>query len=197
MAIPGHNQPVDPDNHHQASPNPRGRKKWPWVVGVVTALIIVAAIAGGQGGNRATTTGTAGTQVPASTSEMKPIVSATDPQTAPPTIQQTEPSAVEPAKPTTHHVKYTVTGAKRGSITYNVDGMTSIQQETNVQLPWVKEFDWPADEAFQMAQVLVQNSGSGQVTCTITVDDAVAKTVTSKGAYAIASCDASMGTLSH
>jgi hypothetical protein len=75
--------------------------------------------------------------------------------------------------------------------------MTSIEQAVDVKLPWSKEFDWPVDKAFQIAQVSVQNSGSGQITCTITVDGAVAKTATSKGSYAIASCDASIGTLSN
>jgi MmpS family membrane protein len=186
MTMPGQSQPVDPYNQHPAPPKPKGKKKWPWVVGIVTAFIVIGAIASGQGDKKPTTAGASGPQ----TSDVKPAVQPPAPQT----YQQEQ---AQPVKPATHHVKYAVTGAKRGSITYNVDGMTSIQQETDAKLPWSKEFDWSADEAIQIAQVSVQNGGSGQITCTITVDGAVVKTATSKGAYAIASCDESIGTMSH
>jgi hypothetical protein len=181
------------------SQQPKPKKKWPWIVGGLTAVIVVAAIAGGSNSDKSASTNPASQISPTSATTKLPELpptSAALPTVEQPAIKQPEPPPVEPVKPETKHVVYTVAGAKSGSITYNVDGMTSIEQETDAKLPWKKEFDWPTDEALQIAQVSVQNSGSGQITCTITVDGVVKKTATSTGSYAIASCDASIGTLS-
>lgn len=119
--------------------------------------------------------------------------------TMPPGVDPGTPAAAAPpavttqAAPATRHVVYKIGGtAKSASVTYNSDGSTSIQQDNGAAVPWTKELDVPADQALSIFQVSAQNGGSGTITCSITVDGKEIKTGTGNGAYAIASCDASI-----
>ncbi len=77
-------------------------------------------------------------------------------------------------------------------MTYNSDGITSISQESGERVPWTKTIT-VKDEPLTIAQVSGQNQGeTGTVKCSITVDGKMVKEGTAKGAYAIASCDASL-----
>lgn len=90
-----------------------------------------------------------------------------------------------------HTVVYKVTGtSKAGSLTYNTDGSTTLQQETSAKLPWSKTLTVKGS-LFQIYQLSVQNGlgQKGTVTCTIEVDGKVVKTATGTGEAAIASCD--------
>jgi hypothetical protein len=102
--------------------------------------------------------------------------------TAPPATTTTD------AAPASHHVVYKITGtAKHASITYTTDGMTSTSQEQGAPVPWTHEINVPTGQ-FGVATVNAQNSDSGTITCTIEIDGKAAKTATSSGSYAIASC---------
>lgn len=89
-----------------------------------------------------------------------------------------------------HTVIYTVTGtSKVGSLTYNTDGVATLEQETSAKLPWSKTLK--ISGLAPIYQVSVQNAigQTGTVTCTIKVDDKIVKTATGKGEGANASCN--------
>lgn len=107
------------------------------------------------------------------------------------------PASQAPTAPAVHHVVYKITESvpSTASITFNSDGAGSLQQETDAKVPaagWTKEFDFPADQVFAIAQVSAQNGGGGKITCEIDVDGKVAKAGTASGEYAIASCNATI-----
>jgi hypothetical protein len=147
----------------------RHRMRWIGLVaGLVIVLIIVIAAANSGGGT--TTPHAAAPTTPAAAA---PLATS---------------AAAPPAAPAGHTVVYAVTGtAKHASLTYTTDGATSTAQEQSAPVPWTKTITVP-DNVINVYQLMAQNTGSGTVTCTITVDGAVAKTVTATGAYAIASC---------
>lgn len=85
-------------------------------------------------------------------------------------------------------ITYSVEGSSgsASSITYSDAGF-SIAQETNASLPWTKKLTIPTAD-FRSLSLIAQNGGAGDITCTISVGGAVVRTITSSGAYAIASC---------
>jgi hypothetical protein len=84
-------------------------------------------------------------------------------------------------------VLYEVTGAGTGSITYVTDGNMSMAQDTEASLPWSTEVTM--DSGFAPVSLSVQHmSGSGPVTCKITVDGEVVSENHANGEFAIASC---------
>lgn len=88
-----------------------------------------------------------------------------------------------------HTVVYKVTGtSKAGSLTYNTDGVATIEQVAAAKLPWSKTLQIKG--LAPIYQLSVQNAigQAGTVVCTITVDDKVVKTATGTGEGAIASC---------
>jgi hypothetical protein len=92
-----------------------------------------------------------------------------------------------------HQVVYTVTtsdGATAFDIVYVTAGGS--QQATNVATPWTYSAGLRAIGSTAALYLSAQNSvtGSGSITCTITVDGAVAASNTSSGAAAIATCEA-------
>lgn len=101
-----------------------------------------------------------------------------------------------PAQSTNHTVVYTVSGSgKASNITYTTDGMTSMNQESNVKLPWSKTITLPADQALQMVSISAQGSSeSSKVDVTITVDGQLVKEAHATG-YGLAMANGNIGTL--
>lgn len=152
-------------------PTQKKRRMWPWIVGAVAALIIGGAIASGNGGNDA---GTAG-GVPAGNE-----------------ANQAVPAEQESTERT---VVYRVTGTGSAmSITYVTDGMTTMNQESDVALPWEKTVTLPAGEAMQMVSLTAQGGGSGKIHVTIEVDGEVIKEAQADG-YGVAMANENIGTL--
>jgi hypothetical protein len=88
-------------------------------------------------------------------------------------------------------VTYKISGdAARGMITYSTP---SGQEQTTRALPWQKTMRFKKGGGGFLS-VSVQNKGeSGAVICSIVVDGETVKKARSTGAYAIASCDHSLG----
>jgi hypothetical protein len=89
-----------------------------------------------------------------------------------------------------HTIVYKVAGtSKKGSVTYNTDGGTTIEQANETALPWSKTLK--VKGLFSVYTLSVQNglSQKGNVTCSIEVDGKVVKSATGTGEAAIASCD--------
>jgi len=87
-----------------------------------------------------------------------------------------------------HTVVYTVTGPSSALITYSTP--SGQEQDNGADLPWKKKFKAKGGE---FLSVSAQNSGSGTITCEITVDGKVVKRARSKGSYAVVSCDSMLG----
>jgi hypothetical protein len=86
-------------------------------------------------------------------------------------------------------ITYSVTGdSGSASITYSADSHFSIAQESDAQLPWSKDLTIPTGD-FRFLSISAQNSGDGDITCAIAIGGKVVNTITSSGAYAIASCN--------
>lgn len=77
-----------------------------------------------------------------------------------------------------------VKGPKKADITYGLNSDQS--QDNGAKLPWKKSMT--SSEALTIATLTAQNSASGEITCTITVDGKVVKTNKSKGQFAIVTC---------
>jgi Mycobacterium membrane protein len=86
-------------------------------------------------------------------------------------------------------IRYEVTGdsGTANNVTYMIN--QGEQQETNVALPWSKEFT--ADGKFQAFVVNAQNAGAGSISCKITVAGQVINQQTSNGQYAVVMCSGS------
>lgn len=96
-------------------------------------------------------------------------------------------TASKPAATKEKQITYTVTAdSGKASITYSSDGSGSTQQENATSLPWT--YKTTLKPGFNVLTVIAQNSGSGKITCTISVDGKEVKTATSSGEYSIATC---------
>lgn len=79
-----------------------------------------------------------------------------------------------------------VKGPKTADVTYGLG--TDQSQENGAKLPWKKEMT--SSEDVLIASLVAQSKGTGEITCTITVDGKVAKTNKSSGEFAVVTCDA-------
>lgn len=86
--------------------------------------------------------------------------------------------------------KISGTGATRGMITYTTP---SGQEQTTRNLPWKKTLKFKKGAGDFLAISVQNESASGAVVCQIVVDGETVKRSRSTGAYAIASCDHSLG----
>lgn len=174
MSQPPYGQPYPPA---PAPVPPKKTKKWPWIVGGVVALIVIASVANGGKNDTSTTN----TTTPAAASA---------PVAAPPVAEK-------PAAPAKRTVVYEVTGAgTANNITYTSDGMTSTEQVSNVPLPWSKTIELPTGEALQMVSVLAQaGTGTPEIAAKITVDGKVIKEGKSSGQYAVVTVNENIGSL--
>jgi beta-lactam-binding protein with PASTA domain len=87
-------------------------------------------------------------------------------------------------------IVFSVTGnGSRALVTWVVPGSFSIAQDGNAQLPWSISFPYHSFyDSYELGNVSAQLLNGSSITCTITVDGRVTKTVTSTGAYSIAMC---------
>ena len=108
----------------------------------------------------------------------------------PPTVASTPKTHKSTGLPAgTHRVTYRIGGtASRAMITYVTP--SGEEQRNGAHVPWHKTLKV---KDFGMASISAQNSGSGTITCEIDVDGKTVKRSKSSGAYAIASCDATIG----
>lgn len=176
----GHGQPpqwappgsVPPQYNYQApSPvqiPPRKRRKWPWVVGAIVLLLVVASVAGGK----STTT-----QVPAS-----------------PTSNSAAPGAPAAEAADGSVVVYEVTGKGGASVTYMKEDFSQ-EQQTSTKLPFKKQLQFKDKVgSFNPLSLVAQHSsGAGEITCRITVDGKVVGESTSSGPYAVVTCNGNGG----
>jgi hypothetical protein len=141
---------------------PRKRRKWPWFLGVFIVAVVIIAVSN----------------------------HGTSPQEAPGVGTGSDAGAKAPAAASRNVVVYSVTGKGKGTdITYTTDGSTSMNQETNVALPWTKTISLPADQLLEIVQVSAQGGGeSSSVNVTIKVNGKLVKQAAATG-YGLASAD--------
>lgn len=104
-----------------------------------------------------------------------------------PGVTSTDPTGTASAK-TGHAIVFEVTGSgvtKASSISYGVGGNQS--QDNGATLPWQKQST--SDDPFLIVSLVAQSgSGSGSISCKITVDEKVVVDNTSQGQYAVVTC---------
>lgn len=86
-------------------------------------------------------------------------------------------------------VTYSITASESGSalITFSEDANFNLSQENGAELPWTKDLTIPAG-GFRILSLSAQNSGGGDISCSISVGGQVVDTATSSGDYAIVTC---------
>jgi hypothetical protein len=90
----------------------------------------------------------------------------------------------------THTVVYDVTGTgATHSADLTLEGKDGTVQQNDQPVPWTYTRKASSGD---FLYVSAQNKGSGDITCTITVDGAQLKTSTSSGAFAICQADGSL-----
>jgi Mycobacterium membrane protein len=95
-----------------------------------------------------------------------------------------------PAPPAQDVVVYTITGRRSSSITFTNSTGDISQVTDTTHLPWTYKYtSLPEAEGFM--DVSAQNAGSGEISCSISVNGQVVKMNTSSGAYAIVDCTSS------
>jgi len=174
-------QPPPPYQPGPAAPQPpaKKRKKWPFIVGGLVALIVIISVANGG-----------------KTDKTEP----TTPAAAAPTQDTPAPAAPptqEAKKPASRVVVYEVTGAGQAlNITYTTDGMTSSEQVAAAALPWTKQLELPAGQALQVVSVVAQaGDGTPEIAAKITVDGKVVKEGKSSGQFAVVTVSENIGSL--
>lgn len=144
----------------QLAPQAKRRRRWPWIVGGILVLLVLAAMC----------------SAPKTTSSTSPT--AAGGATAP---------AAPASSGSTATVTYEILGSgKASTVSYSSDGAGSISQDTGAALPWRKEIT--VDRGFAIVNVTAQNARTGELTCRITVDGQVVKEAKSSGQYAVVSC---------
>jgi hypothetical protein len=174
-------------NQSQAPEKKRHVLRWV-AISVGAVAVLVAGIAAVGGASSASRTAAAEAAIPPAGGQALAPCGASDCLSA--VAPQTTPLPAD-ADPASHTVVYAVSGtARHGDLTYATDDTSGTVQEQDVQVPWTKTLPIP-DSALNSYQLTAQNTGSGSITCTVTVDGTVVKTVTASGAYATANCSAS------
>lgn len=169
---------TQPNSGYQQQPVPTQKKskKWPWVVGGIVAIIVVASVASnGSTGDDATTAGSP-----------KPVAEqGQDPAAEPPAIP---PLAPAPSSGEGKSIRYEVISdsGSLNSVTW-FDEDSALQQDQNVSAPWSLTVENPS--SFVIAGVGAQTDGTS-VTCRVIVDGVVEDEQTATGQYAVVNCNA-------
>lgn len=120
-------------------------------------------------------------------------VNNTDPNLATPPAAPGPSTAKAKGKPKlpdgTHQIVYRIGGtATKAMVTYSTP--SGQEQQNGASVPWRRSMK---AKDFSVLSVTAQNGGSGTITCEIDVDGKRVKASKSSGAYAVVSCDASLG----
>lgn len=104
-----------------------------------------------------------------------------------PGVASSDPTDTASAR-TGHTIVFEVTGngvTKASSISYGIGGNQS--QDNGAALPWQKQST--SNDSFLILSLVAQSgSGSGSISCKITVDGKVVVDNTSQGQYAVVTC---------
>lgn len=121
-----------------------------------------------------------------------PVDNSADPNlSATPPAAGESPTAKAKPKSNLRTITYRISGtATKALITYSTP--SGQEQQNGARVPWKRSFKVKKD-TFDVLTVSAQNSGGGTITCEIDVDGVKVKAAKSSGAYAIASCDHSLG----
>ncbi|ORX19610.1 hypothetical protein AWC32_10105 [Mycobacterium xenopi] len=87
--------------------------------------------------------------------------------------------------PSSETIRYQVNGSPGVAAYLNYAIDYTQQYQTNVPLPWTKEFTVPPGQVYVLS---AQSSGTGSITCTISIDGKVVSNMTSTGTPARAAC---------
>lgn len=170
---PPHGQP-DPGQwqgygQQPPPPAPKKKRRWPWIVGAIVLLFVIAGIANGG--------------------DASPAPTAPSGSAAPAAVAPEEPAADDTASGST--VVYEVLGkGTAGNVTYMKEGFSQ-EQQTSAKLPFRKELQFKEEVgSFAPLSLVAQNgASSGDITCRITVDGKVVGESTSSGQYAVVTCN--------
>jgi outer membrane biosynthesis protein TonB len=163
--------PAAPTNA-PAAPPAKKKRRWPWIVGALVALVIIVGTINGKNEN-------SGTSASSSTSSQS-----TSAQSAAPS-QQPETSSSTSASPT---VTYEIeSDGSLSSVTY-FDGMNDEKQVTDVASPWSMTFTNQA--TYPIYGLGAQTTGT-HVSCKISINGQVRDQKSSTGRYAVVNCNAS------
>jgi len=97
----------------------------------------------------------------------------------------------------THTVSYTVAGTtKKASITWTTP--SGVEQDSEAKLPWTKTLKFKNADAISVSgqsagDLAGPGTAGGTITCEIKVDGKVVKKGSSKGEFAVVSCDGLIG----
>lgn len=151
------------------------RRKWPWIVGGIVALLVVVGIAnGGQSSPTPAAAGLAPTPAPTAGN-----------LAAAPTANDSDSSGGGSV------VVYEVLGkGSANNVTYMKENFSQ-EQQTSAKMPWRKELQFKEKVGIISPLSLVAQNGAsgGEITCRITVDGEVVGESTSSGKYAVVTCN--------
>jgi hypothetical protein len=159
-------QQYPPTGHGPAIPEPpKKKRKWPWIVGGVVGVIVLAAAVNGGGTSGRPDPATAAAQQPGPTEPAAPAGAA-------------EPDLDFGEK----LVTLTVEGSGKATVTYMKSGG---QEQKEVTLPWTSEIK----ASFISSLVAQKKSGnSAEISCRIAEGSEVIADNTSSGPYAVVTC---------
>lgn len=188
---------------------PAKRKKWPWIVGVITGVVLVAGIAGATGGKKPVNSSSSAATSNTPTTSASPTFDAASSSSAQAELEKrsseqaaasasssiqasreaaAEAKAQAEADRKNRQITYEVTTTGPGilSVTY-VKPAFQIAQDTAVTgKKWSKTVE--ADGSTIGLNMNAQNKGGGTISCKISRGGKVVAENSSAGDYAVVSC---------
>jgi hypothetical protein len=181
-------------NYPQPTPPQKPRKGLKIAAGIVGGVVALAVIGGvvgsnsGNSGSGSPTSAAAAPEIgPFTPSQYVTITQYPTPDTTTP-IETTPAPVVAPAEPAVDVWEFSVTttGSGIGSVTYMKPGFNIAQDNSVSGKKWSAKVEGDYDLPPNMN---AQNKGSGTITCTIKHNGEVVTENSSKGAYAVVSCN--------